>query len=104
MRRCLLAVLAAVCALALPAAASADSVVVSGAKVENMAVLDDTIVWVTGNRGSQQLMRRMPDGTIGQVPGTSTASTYKVDLGRDADNDLVLTYLVVQIGDLHRLP
>ncbi|HEV2770877.1 MAG TPA: hypothetical protein VGV40_11890 [Solirubrobacteraceae bacterium] len=76
--------IAALTALAVPATASAEPV----------SALDDAVVWVSGEFGEQTLMQRAPDGRVSRVPGAPTARAYRsIDLGRDAKNRLVLTYL-----------
>lgn len=79
-----IALAAVVAALAVPATASAQPV----------AALDRTVVWVQGEFGAQTLMQRSPDGTAARVAGAPDAQAYRsIDLGRDASNRLVLTYL-----------
>jgi hypothetical protein len=59
-----------------------------------VTALDGTIVWVTGELGRQTLMRRTPDGAIASVAGSPVARSYgSIDLGRDRDGRLLLTYL-----------
>ncbi|HEV2059462.1 MAG TPA: hypothetical protein VGR11_08890, partial [Solirubrobacteraceae bacterium] len=54
---------------------------------------------MTGDFGRQRLMQRTPDGTISVVKGTREARDYRhVDLGRDRDNRLLLTYLRCDLG------
>ena len=81
--------------LALPATASAAGTVVApDPAAEQITALDGTLVWVTGELGNQRLMQRTPDGTISAVEGTRVARDYRgIDLGRDSDGDLLLTYL-----------
>ena len=98
MPRSLLTSLLAAALLALPATASAaDTLVAPDPAAEQVAALDGTIVWVTGEFGRQRLMQRTPDGTISVV--TREARDYRhVDLGRDRDNKLLLTYLRCDAG------
>lgn len=100
MHRSLLTSLVAAVLLAIPAAASAaDTLVAPDTAAEQVAALDGTIVWVTGEFGRQRLMQRTPDGTISVVKGTREARDYRhVDLGRDRDNRLLLTYLRCDAG------
>lgn len=100
MHRSLLTSLLAIALLAFPATASAaDALVAPDPAAEQVAALDGTIVWVTGEFGRQRLMQRSPDGTISVVKGTRQARDYRhVDLGRDRDNKLLLTYLRCDAG------
>ena len=94
MHRSLLTFLAVAALLALPATAAADTLVASDPAAEQVTALDGTLVWVTGEFGHQRLMQRAPDGTISAVKGTREARDYRgVDLGRDSDGKLRLTYL-----------
>ena len=95
MHRSLLTSLVASALLAIPATASAaDTLVAPDPAAEQVTALDGTIVWVTGEFGHQRLMQRIPDGTISVVKGTREARDYRqIDLGRDRDNRLLLTYL-----------
>jgi hypothetical protein len=93
MHRCLLTCLLAVAALVVPATAfGADTVVVPDIAAKQVVALDGTLVWVTGDFGHQRLMQRTPDGTISAVAGAPAARSYAIDLGRDSDGDLLLTY------------
>ncbi len=84
MSRTPLILVAVLAALALPAGASAAPV----------SALDRTLVWVSGEFGSQVLMQRTSDGRVERVPGAPVAQAYRsIDLGRDGSNRLVLTYL-----------
>lgn len=100
MRRFLPTSLIAALLLALPATAgAADSLVASDPAAEQVTALDGTIVWITGEFGRQKLMQRTPDGTISAVKGTREARDYRaVDLGRDRDGRLQLTYLRCDAG------
>jgi hypothetical protein len=99
MHRSLLTSLLAAALLALPATAAADTVVAPDPAAEQVTALDGTVVWVSGEFGAQRLMQRTPDGTISVVKGTREARDYRhVDLGRDRDNRLLLTYLRCDAG------
>ena len=100
MHRSLLASLLAAALLALPATAvGADTLVAPDPAAEQVTALDGTLVWVTGEFGHQRLMQRTPDGTIAAVRGTREARDYAgVDLGRDSDGRLLLTYLRCDAG------
>ena len=93
-RVALTSLLAAAC-LALPASASAqDALVAPDPAAQQITALDGTIVWVSGPFGSQRLMQRTPDGTIAPVKGAPLARSYRsIDLGKDRDGRLLLTYL-----------
>ena len=100
MHRSLLTSLLAAALLALPATASAgDTLVAPDPLAEQVTALDGTIVWVTGEFGRQRLMQRAADGTISVVKGTRETRDYRhVDLGRDSDGKLRLTYLRCDAG------
>jgi hypothetical protein len=100
MHRSLLTSLLAAAVLALPATASAaDTLIAPDPAAEQVTALGGTIVWVTGEFGRQRLMQRTPDGTIAVVKGTREARDYRhVDLGRDSDGKLRLTYLRCDAG------
>lgn len=98
---CLLTALLAL-GVATTAAGAADTVVVPiaepsthtpGLDTYALAALDGTIVWRRGTFKQQTLMQRTPDGTITRVLGAPEAFYPSIDLGRDADGQLVLTYL-----------
>lgn len=92
--------IAAALALAAPATASAaDTLVAPDAAADEITALDGTIVWTSGKFGNVKLMQRTPAGVVGPVQGAPTAKDYRtVDLGRDENNELVLTYLRCQKG------
>src|SRR5918997_6031726 len=93
MHRSLLTCLVTATALAVPAAASAtDTLVAPDTAAKQVATLDGTLVWVSGDFGRQRLMQRTPDGTIAPVEGAPVARSYAIDLGRAADGKLLLTY------------
>lgn len=80
--------------LLLPVMASAQEVVAPDAEARSATSLDGVLVWVSGDAPGQTLMQRSRDGVIGPVKGASEARFYmSPDLGRDASNRLVLTYL-----------
>lgn len=94
MHRCLLSALVAAVALALPAAAAADPVVVADPAAQQITALDGTIVWVSGPFGGQRLFQRTPDGAVSAVEGAPPSSSYRaIDLGKDSDGRLLVTYL-----------
>jgi hypothetical protein len=86
-------VLAVALALGLPSAAGAQAPVVVDPEARQVTALGGTIVWVTGRPGAEQrLMQQSASGTR-LLPGAPPARFYRtIDLGRDADNELVLTY------------
>ena len=74
-----------------PAAARAETVV-ADPTAWHVTALGGTIVWGTGYAPAK-LMQRSPDGTVAPVAGTAEAYDFRnPDLGRDAQNRLVLTY------------
>ena len=81
--RLLLASLLAAACLALPAASrAADAVLVADPAAEQITALNGTVVWVSGAFGSQRLMQRAPDGSIGAVKRAPVARSYgAIDLG-----------------------
>lgn len=90
--------LAAAC-LALPASASAQATVVPDPAAQQITALDGTIVWISGRFGSQRLFRRTPDKTISAVKGAPLSRSYRsVDLGKDGDGNLLLTYMRCDAG------
>ena len=100
MNRTLLACLLATAWLALPVgAAAADTLVVSDPDAQQVTALEGTIVWISGRFGAQRLMRRTPDGLIAAVAGTPVSRSYRsVDLGKDSDGNLRLTYVRCDAG------
>ena len=95
MHRFLLITLIAAAAFALPAAtaSAADALVAPDTAAKQVTALDGTVVWVTGAFGRQRLMQRTPDGAITAVKGAREARSYpSIDLGRDSDGKLLLTY------------
>ena len=93
LKRALLPALTVAMLAAAPGPASAaDTVVASGASVRQMSALDGVVVWITGG-ATNRLMQRGADGTVAPVPGAPAASYRSLDLGRDAGDRLVLTYL-----------
>lgn len=74
-------------------ARSADTVVVDDVGAQQIAALGGTIVWVSGQLGSQSLMIHTPRGDT-RVAGTPRAYDYDwIDLGRDSRGRVVLTYV-----------
>jgi hypothetical protein len=71
--------------LALPAAASADTTVYSDPLADQVTALGGKVVWVTGASGHQTL--------AGAASGPEAKAYRTIDLGRDANGQLVLTYL-----------
>jgi hypothetical protein len=71
--------------LALPAAASADTTVSPDPLADQVTALDGKVVWVTGASGHQAL--------AGATTGPEAKAYRTIDLGRDANGRLVLTYL-----------
>lgn len=78
-------------ALAAPGAASAETVA-PDPEAQAATTLGGTIIWVSGTGPGQTLMRRAPDGTVSAVDAPRAAYYRNVDLGRDADGRLLLTY------------
>jgi len=93
--RALVATCVAALAVAPAAASAADTTVAADPNAQQVAALDGTVVWVSGKFGKQSLMTvDVPGATPHQVPGVPQARSYpSLDLGRDVDGDLVLTYL-----------
>jgi hypothetical protein len=100
MPRSLLTSLIAAALLAVPAAASAaDTLVVPDPAAQQITALGEQLVWVTGAFGHQRLMQRTADGTISAVKGTREARSYpSIDLGRNSDGRLLLTYMRCDAG------
>jgi hypothetical protein len=94
MHRFLLTCLFAAAVLAAPASAcAADTLVVPDSAAKQVSALDGTLVWVSGEFGSQKLMQRTPDGIVSSVKGAPESRSYPlIDLGHDSDGDLLLTY------------
>jgi hypothetical protein len=85
--------LGAAAALAVPAAAAADTTVAPDPAARAVTALDGALVWVSGAYGAEALMYRTPGGPA-RVPGAPKAKSYSsIDLGHDAGGQLVLTYL-----------
>jgi hypothetical protein len=95
MHRLPLAFIIAAACLAPPAdAAAQDTLVAPDPAAQQVTALDGTIVWVSGRFGSQRLLQRAPDGTIAPVKGAPQSRSYRsIDLGKDSDGELRLTYL-----------
>lgn len=100
MHRFVLTPMLAASCLALPAGAFAqDPPIVPDPAVQQITALDGTIVWVSGPFGSQRLMQRTPGGTISPVEGAPLSRSYRsIDLGKNRDGKLLLTYLRCDTG------
>jgi hypothetical protein len=88
----------AVVALAVPGVAAADTTIATDPGVSSspgrgqMAALDGTIVWVSGDYPTEVLMQHTDAGSA-RVAGAPQALAYhSLDLGHDARGRLVLTY------------
>jgi hypothetical protein len=93
------AMIAACCAALAAAPAANAQVVAADPAAQQASALDGTLVWVSGEFGAQRLMRRTPEGEIGPVPDAPVATAYRsLDLGRDAANELTLTYFRCTTG------
>src|SRR3954465_13893892 len=58
-----------------------------------LPALDGTVVWVSGEFGSQILMQHTAAGGTVRVAGAPAARSYpSIDLGHDTRGELVLTY------------
>ncbi|MEA2418781.1 MAG: hypothetical protein QOE60_987 [Thermoleophilaceae bacterium] len=89
-RRTLISLVVGAALAAGPAVAqAADPVVVPHDWADQVTALDGTIVWAEGS----QLMKRSPSGVIAPVPGAPLTSYSGIDLGRNAQGRVVLTYL-----------
>jgi hypothetical protein len=95
MQRSLLTSLLLAACLVAPASASAqDTLVAPDPAAEQITALGGTLVWVSGPFGSQRIFQRTPDGTIAPVKNAPRSRSYRsIDLGRDSDGKLRLTYL-----------
>lgn len=96
MRRSVHTTLLVAACFALPTASASaqQTVVAADPAAQQVTALDGTIVWVSGEFGSQRLVQRAPDGTISAVEGAPLSRSYRsLDLGRDSDGKLLLTYL-----------
>ncbi len=92
--RTLVSILALAALAATPATVdAAEAVIVPGADAQQLTALDGTVVWVSGAFPTQTLMQRGPDGSIARVTGAPTATYRSIDLGRDGQGELVLTYI-----------
>jgi hypothetical protein len=89
----LLSLLTVLAAASMPRAAHADTTVVADPAAQDVAALDGTVVWVTGQPGAQTLMQHDASGER-PVAGAPAAYAYRsIDLGRDRSNRLMLTYV-----------
>lgn len=77
---------------AAPAPVLADTVIAPGVKTDELAALDGTVVWISGESPNLTLMRRSPDGVIAPVKAAPTGAYASMDLGRSSAGRLVLTY------------
>ena len=92
--RTLVSIVALAALAATPATVdAAEAVIVPGADAQQLTALDGTVVWVSGSFPTQTLMQRGPDGSIARVTGAPTATYRSIDLGRDGQGELVLTYI-----------
>ena len=90
-----LILLAALAALAVPAAASAaaDTPVVNDPAATEITALDSTIVWVTKGTSGKVLMQKTGNEAPKRVATAPAAKIYSdIDLGHDAHGKLALTY------------
>lgn len=78
-------------ALALPAPSAAETVA-PDPQAKALTALGGTIVWISGDGPGQRLMQRTPDGVIAPVNSPEAPYYRDLDLGRDADGRLLLTY------------
>jgi hypothetical protein len=105
----LASLLTVLAAASMPRAAHADTTVVADPAAQDVAALDGTLVWVTGQPGAQTLMQHDASGDR-PVAGAPLAYAYRsIDLGRDRSNRLALSYVrcstasacVLRRDDLH---
>ena len=101
MTRFVLTALAAALLAAPAAASAADTTIAADPAAQRVAALDGNVVWVSGKFGRQSLMTvDAPGATPHAVPGVPEARSYQsIDLGRDVEGRLVLTYLQCSSGD-----
>src|SRR3954454_1828508 len=99
--RAVLIASAAALAVAPAAACAADTTIAADPAAQRVAALDGKVVWVSGKFGRQSLMTvDAPGATPHAVPGVPEARSYQsIDLGRDVEGRLVLTYLQCSSGD-----
>ena len=91
-RTLLAALLTLVSAAFIAPAANAATTVVADPAAQDVTALDGTVVWVSGDIGAQTLMQHDAAGDR-PVMGAPRAQSYRsIDLGRDRNNRLVLTY------------
>ena len=87
-----------VAALAAPGVASgADTVIVDDPDANEVAALDGTVVWVSGNddeetRNTNQTLMQHSGGVTKRVKDAPRANYRSIDLGHDRKGKLVLTY------------
>jgi hypothetical protein len=91
--RLTLTVVFALGAIVAPSALAADVTIAPDPAAQEVAALDGTVVWVSGEFGSQALMETSDAGAR-RVVGAPTATAYRsINLGRNRRGALVLTYL-----------
>jgi hypothetical protein len=91
-RTLLAALLTLVAAAVIAPAANAANTVAADPVAQDVTALGGTVVWVSGAFGAQTLMQH---DAVGDRPvmGAPRAQSYRsIDLGRDRNNRLVLTY------------
>lgn len=69
-----------------------------GAVAPRMTALDGSMVWINGGSSFTTLMRTDPTGQVSPVKGAPVGPYRSIDLGRDVNGDLVLTYLLCAGG------
>jgi hypothetical protein len=92
-RTLLAALLTLIAAAYIAPAANAATTMVADPAAQDVTALDGTVVWASGAFGAQTLMQHDAAGDR-PVMGAPRAQSYRsIDLGRDRDNRLVLTYV-----------
>ncbi|MBA2516348.1 MAG: hypothetical protein H0V22_03385 [Solirubrobacterales bacterium] len=79
-------------AVAAPGASAADTTLATDPIAQRVTALAGTVVWVSGRFPNQTLMQHTASGTA-PVKGAPRRTYTSIDLGRDAGNRLLLTYL-----------
>jgi len=88
----------AIVALTAPGVASgADTLISDGPEANEVAALDGTVVWVSGNdddetRNTNQTLMQHSGGVTKRVKDAPRANYRSIDLGHDRKGKLVLTY------------
>src|SRR5262245_38708628 len=108
-RTVLAALLTLVAAAVIAPTANAATTVVADPAAQDVTALDGTLVWVSGAVGAQTLMQHDAAGDRPVMGAPRTQSYRSIDLGRDRNNKLVLTYVrcsgsgacAVRRDDLH---